>query len=202
LIARLRGLVVEEDPDGTLVVDVGGVGYEVLAPLGTMGRAEPDPMGLFTLHIHTHVREDALLLYGFPTREDRAAFRNLISVSSVGPKLALAVMSTMTASQLATTVVHGDANLLVKVPGIGKKTAQRLVLELKDKLLAPPPIPDAPNAKTPRSIVGKQDLLRTALTRMGYRPAQADQAVGQLKDKIDGAGLDELVREALKLLAK
>lgn len=202
MISRLHGRVVEEDADGTVTLDVAGVGYEVLAPLGTMGRTEPDPMGLITLHIHTHVREDAILLYGFPNRQDRSAFRNLISVSSVGPKMALAVMSSMTASQLATAVVRGDATSLTKVPGIGKKTAQRLVLELKDKLFAPASSPPPEDPTTPRPFVGKQDLLRTALTRMGFKPVQADQVVVKLKDKIDTANLDELVREALKLLAK
>jgi Holliday junction DNA helicase RuvA len=201
LIGRLHGPVVEESADGVLIIDVAGVGYEVIAPAGTLGRADPDNRGFVTLFIHTHVREDALLLYGFSTLQDRAAFRNLISVSNVGPRLALNVLSAMTAAELATAVVRGDATRLTQIPGIGKKTAQRLVLELKDKLLNTAPAePVEPD--TPRPIVGKPQLLRAALTRMGYKPGQAERAALALTDRMETAGLDELVREALKFLAK
>ncbi len=206
MIGRLCGRVVEESADGTLVLDVVGVGYEVVAPLGTLGRATLDPSGPVTLFIHTHVREDALLLYGFASREDRATFRALIGISNIGPKIAMAILGSMSAGELALVITRGQVARLTAIPGVGKKTAERLVLELKDKLIVPPAAlakagPDAiaPPAAPPTSSKG--ELLHGALTRMGYRPAEADRAVSSLGARVETEALGDLVREALAALS-
>lgn len=206
MIGRLTGRVVEEGDDGTVVLDVGGVGYEVTVPLGTVGRARglaaAAGTDAITLFVHTHVREDALLLYGFATREDRAAFRVLIGVSSIGPKIAVGILSALTAGDLAAVIARRETARLTAIPGVGKKTAERLVLELKDKLVALPSVPPSPAAPAPAVTGSKQDLLHSALTRMGYRPAEAERAVAALGARIESAPLGDLVREALALLSR
>jgi Holliday junction DNA helicase RuvA len=205
LIGQLIGTVVVEELDGTFVLDVGGVGYEVVAPLGTLGRARAHAGGeRITLHVHTHVREDALLLYAFASSEDKAAFRILISVSNVGPKIALALLSAMPADDLASVLAKKDLARLVAVPGVGRKTAERLMLELKDKL-APPAKAREPLRGEAAPVGGAPhngELLTSALTRMGYRPAEAERAVAQLTPRLESEPLQVLVREALALLAR
>jgi Holliday junction DNA helicase RuvA len=203
LIGRLVGRVVDDD-DGNLLVDVQGVGYEVVAPLGTRGRLAPDANGAVTLFVHTHVREDALSLFGFATSHERTAFRVLIGISNVGPKLALAVLGFVAVDELGSLVARGDVGKLTTIPGVGKKTAERLVLELKGKLpSAPTPAPNLGPANT-ATTGGKSELLLGALVRMGYRPAEAERAVTALAQarSLDEAALGELVREALALLAR
>jgi Holliday junction DNA helicase RuvA len=202
LIGRLTGRVVEDAADGTLVLDVGGVGYEVAAPLGTIGRATPDATGLVTLHVHTHVREDALLLYGFATAEDKAAFRALVSVSNVGPKIAISILGVLAAPELASVLGRGETNKLTQIPGVGKKTAERLVLELKEKLahLARASAPVAAQKAPPPS--SQAETLVRALTGMGFRQPEAERAVEALGPRVDAAPLGELVREALASLAR
>jgi Holliday junction DNA helicase RuvA len=205
MIGQLTGVVASEDADGSLVLEVGGVGYELLAPLGTLGRARGNGSGeRLTFYIHTHVREDALLLYAFATPDDKVAFRTLIGVSNVGPKMALALLSAMPAEDLARVVVAKDLARLVAVPGIGKKTAERLLLELKDKLAQGRParageLRDAA-ARTDRPTNTEQ--LSGALTRLGYRPAEADRAIAHLGGRIDAEPVQALVREALAFLAR
>ncbi len=203
MIGRLVGRIVEESADGSLVLDVSGVGYEVTVPLGTVGRATPDAEGAVTLFVHTHVREDALLLYGFATRDDRAVFRQLIGVSNIGPKIALSILGALPVAELAGAVARGETAKLTKVPGVGKKTAERIVLELKDKLLAPASLPGAPVPPVrPAAAKGaKAELLHGALTRMGYRPAEAERAVAALGARVEEEPLADLVREALGILA-
>jgi holliday junction DNA helicase RuvA len=218
MIGRLTGRIVDEAPDGMLVVDVNGVGYEVNVPPGALGRAglsrraptdaPPNPADPLSrsaevvLFVHTHVREDALMLYGFPSAADRAAFRALISVSNVGPKMALAIVGAMDAHDLATTVARGQVAKLVGVPGIGKKTAERIVLELKDKLAASLPASPGPARAEPRPAEGKAELLFGALTRMGFRGAEAERAMATLGERVDKEPLADLVRDALALLAR
>jgi holliday junction DNA helicase RuvA len=200
LIGRLTGRIVEDAVDGTVVLDVAGVGYEVAVPLGTVGRAAPDPAGAVTLFIHTHVREDALLLYGFASLDERAAFRHLISVSNIGPKIAMSILGAMSVGELSAAIARGETARMTKVPGVGKKTAERVVLELKDKLLAPPPA--HPHAAPPPRVGGsaKAELLHGALTRMGFRPAEAERAIAALGAKVEETPLPELIREALAVL--
>lgn len=207
MIGRLTGRIVEEGDEGTVVLDVGGVGYEVAVPLGTVGRARglaaAAGTDAITLFVHTHVREDALLLFGFATREDRAAFRLLIGVSSIGPKIAIAILSALAAGDLAAVIARRETARLTAIPGVGKKTAERLVLELKDKLVElPAPAPRAVAEPAHAAAGTKQELLQSALTRMGYRQAEAERAVAALGARIDEAPLGDLVRDALALLAR
>jgi Holliday junction DNA helicase RuvA len=202
LIGRLVGKVVEEAGDGSLVIDVGGVGYEVAAPLGTLGRAAADASGAVTLHVHTHVREDALLLYGFATADDKAVFRALISVSNVGPKIALSILGALAAPELASVVARGETSTLVKLPGVGKKTAERLVLELKDKLAAVAPAHAPLVAPRPPPPSSQAEVLVRALTGMGFKSAEAERAVSALGARVDTAPMGDLVREALASLAR
>jgi Holliday junction DNA helicase RuvA len=203
LIGRLVGQIVEDSAEGAVVVDVRGVGYEVLVPLGTVGRATPDEAGAVTLYVHTHVREDALLLYGFASRDERSVFRQLIGVSSIGPKIALSILGALPVGELAAAVAGGETVKLTRVPGVGKKTAERIVLELKDKLLAQAPLSVAGAVPPPRPTArgAKGELLHGALTRMGYRAVEADRAVAALGARVDTEALAELVREALAVLA-
>lgn len=202
MIGRLVGKIVEEGADGAVVLDVRGVGYELTVPLGAVGRAAPDEEGMVTLFVHTHVREDAFLLYGFATRDDRAVFRQLISVSNIGPKIALNILGAMPVSDLAAAVAGAQAAKLTRVPGVGKKTAERIVLELKDKLHAQaPPLVAAAPSPAPASRGAKAELLHGALTRMGYRPAEAERAVSALGARVETEALADLVREALAVLS-
>jgi Holliday junction DNA helicase RuvA len=206
LIGRLAGRIVEESADGAVVLDVGGVGYEVTVPLGTVGRATLDPSGPVTLFVHTHVREDAFLLYGFASKEDRAAFRALIGISNIGPKIAVSILSALTANEIALVVTRGETGRLTAIPGVGKKTAERIILELKDKLTAAPAAAAAAavaagSAQKPASAGSKGELLLSALTRMGFRPAEAERAVSGLGARVETEPLGDLVREALALLS-
>jgi Holliday junction DNA helicase RuvA len=202
VIGRLTGKVVGQEADG-VVVDVGGVGYEVIVPVGTVGRAHTEATGAQTFYVHTHVREEALQLFGFATEVDRAAFRTLIGVSNVGPKTAIAVLSALPAAELARAVQAKDVARLTGISGVGKKTAERLVLELRDKLPAlashtlAGPMSVPPTNPTPS---GAGDLLLRALTNMGYRPSEAERAIEQLVDL--GRPLPDLIKDALGVLAK
>lgn len=206
MIGRLVGTIVDDSEGGVLIVDVVGVGYEVSAPLGTRGRAGADANGATTLHIHTHVREDVFTLFGFASPSEREAFRIIIGVSNVGPKLGLSILSALTVDELAMCVARGDTGKLQSIPGVGKKTAERLVLELKGKIAV------VPGTKTqgtqapvgPRPTSSQAELLLGALTRMGYRPAEAERAVATVSagKPLDDIPLSELVREALGALSK
>ncbi|MBS2019842.1 MAG: Holliday junction branch migration protein RuvA [Deltaproteobacteria bacterium] len=213
MIGRLTGICTQED-DGNVVVDVGGVGYEVVVPLGTLGRAAKDDQGRTTLFVHTHVREDVFSLFGFASDGDRVAFRTLIGVSSVGPKTAIAVLSALPAHELGQAIARKELGKLTSISGIGKKTAERLLLELKDKLpvlqAAAPRGPatanaaSAPSEEKGAAPAPTADLLARALVNMGYRQAEADRAVEQLASKLgDGEHpLPDLLKEALAILSK
>jgi Holliday junction DNA helicase RuvA len=208
VIGRITGRVIADDEDGATVVDVAGVGYELFMPLGTIGRTTPDDEGRSTFFIHTHVREEALTLFGFASAADRVAFRTLIGVSNVGPKTAIQVLSALPAIELARAIAQKELGKLVSIPGIGKKTAERLLLELRDKLpvveaVAAPGKDGAPATPGTTKTIGKNgDLLASALTRMGYKPAEAERAVLGLGPRVDDAPLADLLREALAFLAK
>ncbi len=197
MIGRLRGQVAGDDVGGCVLVDVAGVGYEVTVPAGTIGRARHSGSELVEILVHTHVREDALELFGFATETDRRVFRMLIGVPNVGPKTALGVLSALPVADLARAVRAGDVARLTKVPGIGKKTAERLVLELKEKLGQ-----EALSGSAPSQPAGDAaGRLMSALTNMGYRPAEAEKAVSSLGPRVDSAPLGELLREALAKLS-
>jgi len=208
MIGRLTGKVTEED-DGGIVVDVHGVGYEVVVPLGTIGRSKPDADGRITLFVHTHVREEALTLFGFASDGDRVAFRTLIGVSNVGPKTAIAVLSALPAHELGQAIARKELGRLTSISGVGKKTAERLLLELKDKLpileaAAPAPRGSGTTASaaTPPPATSTSDLLARALVNMGYRSGEAERAVEQLGAKVGEMPLPDLIKEALGVLSK
>jgi len=199
VIGRLRGRVLTDEATGALVLDVHGVGYDVLTPVGTLGRARVDANAEVELWIHTHVREDALDLFGFATETDRRVFRLLLAVPNVGPKTALGVLSAMPVDELSRAVERGDHARLGKIPGIGKKTAERLVLELKEKLRGLDST--APSAPVESSGMGNEaDRLLSALVNMGYRPGEAERAVSALGPKLSTEPLGNLLREALAKL--
>ena len=203
MIGRLTGTVVAQEADGSIVIDVSGVGYAVNAPLGALGRAQRDGDRV-TLHVHTHVREDQITLFGFATLEDRAAFRMLLGVSNVGPKIALSVLSALPAGELAHVVAHEERARLSAISGIGKKTAERLVFDLKDKLTAGMTAPHTP-AVSPLGHAGgpsKADRLTGALVNMGFRGAQVEQTLATLRPKLEENALEDLLRQALALLAR
>ena len=205
MIGRLTGTVTEED-DGGIVVDVNGVGYEVIVPLGTIGRCKPDADGRVTLFIHSHVREDAFTLFGFASDGDRVAFRTLIGVSNVGPKTAIQVLSALPAHELGQAIARKELGKLTSISGVGKKTAERLLLELKDKLpileaAAPRPAGSVTTIAAP-APASTAELLSRALQNMGYRAAEADRAVEQLGPKLGEMPLPDLIKEALGVLSK
>ncbi len=204
MIGRLTGVLVDEDADDTIVLDVHGVGYELTIPNGTLGRvraaAETESITLF---VHTHVREDVFVLYGFSSSVERRAFRTLLGVSSIGPRLALSILSVLPASELAKAVQGKDARALVAVPGVGKKSADRILLELQDKLTfalsagATAPV-GSPAAARPAGPVEKQVV--EALTRMGFKPSEAEWAVSSLEASVENRSISDVFREALALL--
>jgi Holliday junction DNA helicase RuvA len=202
MIGRLTGKVVAQDADGAVVLDVAGVGYELAAPLGTLGRVRADDEGRVTFWVHTHVREDTLALYAFSDERERIAFRALLGVSNVGPKIAVAVLGALPAAELARAIARQDLAAFKGVPGVGRKIAERLLLELRDKL----PEGEAATATEPpqagRTVQGGDERLRGALTGMGFRPAEADRAIAALGARLQSASLEDLLREALALLAK
>lgn len=197
MIGRLTGTIVDEQPNGSLVVDVRGVGYEVFAPAGTVNQLNRDSEGKAVVYVHTHVRAEALDLYGFAHESVRQVFRLLINVPNIGPRTALSVLGALPVPDLVSAVSNGDLKRLNRVPGIGKKTAERLVLELKEKLLAMEPQAEG----TTTGQEGNRGRLVAALTNMGYRPVEAERAVKALGAKVDTESLGSLLREALHSLS-
>lgn len=197
MIGRLVGQIVGQGDDGTVTIDVNGVGYEVTVPLGALGRSKKDGERTI-LHIHTVVREDAFQLYGFPSVEEREVFRILISVSNVGPKIATSILGAMPPAELQSAIARRELARLTAINGVGRKTAERLLLELKDKLgavsLANEP---APATKAAAPVATKQELLRSALANMGFKPAEVERALDSVRDRVATLELGELVREAL-----
>ncbi len=191
MIGRLTGVLLEKLPP-QILVDAGGVGYEVDVPMSTFYNL-PACGERVSLCTHFVVREDVQQLFGFLTQKERAAFRELIRISGVGPKLALSVLSGLSVDDLANCIASQDAGYLVRVPGIGKKTAERLLLELKGKLADA--LPQAAGQVT-RNVAS--DALN-ALLALGYSDKEAMPALKQLPE---GLSLEDSIRQALKLLAR
>jgi Holliday junction DNA helicase RuvA len=195
MIGSLRGRISSKVPP-QLTVDVGGLGYELEAPMSTFFHlpAVGEEVRLLT---HLVVREDAHVLYGFATEEERRLFRSLIRVSGVGPRIALALLSGISVSAFAQCVLSGDIAALTRVPGVGRKTAERLIVEMRDRLAAPLASPDAAAAGAPASPEGEA---YGALVALGYRPAEATRLL-----KAVGPGThstEELIRRALQGAAR
>jgi Holliday junction DNA helicase RuvA len=192
MIGRLSGIIVQKSPP-QVVVEVQGVGYEVDVPMSTF--CELPGLGqAITLFTHLTVREDAHLLYGFASEPERAAFRQLLRISGVGPRLALAVLSGLSVNELADAVTRQDSARLTRIPGVGKKTAERLLLELKEKLATLAGVlPQAAGASSSHGEIAH------ALAALGYNEKETAWAVKQLPDD---TLLDEGIRKALKLLSR
>jgi Holliday junction DNA helicase RuvA len=203
MIGRLTGKIITQEGDSSVVVDVGGVGYEVTVPQGTLGRLHADDSGRVTLWVYTHVREDTLSLFGFADETERAAFRILLGVSNVGPKSATAILGALPANELESAVARRDLAALTAISGVGKKIAERLLLELRDKLPRSTATHPTPAGATAQRTVGdNESKLRSALTNMGFKPAEAERAVASLGDRARSAPMAETLREALALLSK
>ena len=198
MIGRLRGTLAEKQPPH-LLLDVNGVGYELEVPMTTLYRlpAVGEPL---SLHTHQVVREDVHLLYGFFEKRERELFRELIRLNGVGPKLALALMSGLEVDELVRCVQAQDTAALVKVPGVGKKTAERLLVELKDRFKAWESIPSiAPLVVEPQlaqAVSSAENDAVSALISLGYKPQEASRAVAAVKE--DGMSSEDLIRRALR----
>jgi Holliday junction DNA helicase RuvA len=197
VIARLSGTVLDLRTD-RLVLDVGGVGYDLAIPLGTFS-ALPPAGEKASVYVHTHVREDALQLFGFSTPQEKYVFERLISVSGIGPKVALTVLSGLPLPELIGAIVTQNARVLATIPGVGKKLAERLGLELKEKLsgVGAGAGPAAPGGKA--SAV--EDAIG-ALENLGYRLPQAEQAVERAVRDVGTEDLNKILQAALKSLAR
>ena len=199
MIAFLRGRILEKTPN-KLIVDVNGVGYDVAVPLSTFYTAG-EPGGDISLRIHTHVREDQLALYGFATPLELAVFERLIAISGIGPKLALAVLSGIEPRELVTALQRNDVVRLTKIPGVGKKTAERIVLELRDRL---PKAMEAVAVGAPPPAPGDElrDDLTSALLNLGYHRQAIDKTLDKtLKDQPESS-FQNVLRLALKELSR
>ena len=200
MIAQLRGRLAGKSPN-RVIVDVGGVGYDVAVPLSTyytLGEAGSD----VSLRVHTHVREDTLALYGFSTPLELQIFERLISISGIGPKLALAVLSGIDVADLVRAVQAGDVGRLTAIPGIGKKTAERIELELKDKL--PKGLIDETAAAAGAGAPGgelRQDVL-SALLNLGYHRPLAEKAVDAALSRTGSSAFETVLKQALRELAR
>ena len=199
MIALLRGTLLEKHPN-QVIVETGGVGYDVLIPVSTFS-ALPDAGAEVRLRIHTHVREDALSLFGFATLEEKTIFERLISVSGIGPKLGITVLSGLATADLISAIRHSDVAQLVRIPGVGKKTAERIVLELKDKLegVGPAGQPGQPDKPAAALSAVEFDVL-SALINLGCNRASADAAVRKAKATGTAEEFEPLFRKALEMV--
>jgi Holliday junction DNA helicase RuvA len=199
VIAHLRGRILDKQPN-RIIVDVNGVGYDVAVPLSTfygLGEAGSE----IALRVHTHVREEALALYGFATKLEQELFERLIGVSGIGPKVALAVLSGIETAELIRAIERDDLARLTAIPGVGKKTAERLVLELKDRL---PKVQVAAVGGSLAAIAepALRDDLLSALINLGYHRALAEKAVDAALARTPAGDFERTLKQALRELAK
>lgn len=200
MIALLRGTLLEKHPS-RVVVDVGGVGYDVQVPLSTFyGLGEPGVT--VVLRIHTHVREDVIALYGFSTPLEQDLFERLIAISGIGPRLGLSVLSGIEPADLIRAIRTQDVARLTKIPGVGKKTAERIGLELKDRLPTIAVQSVEPAAPTGRPEDQLRDDLLSALVNLGYQGAVAERAIDRVIKTTPDAGFEQALREALRSMMK
>ena len=201
MIGYLRGKIIEKEPP-LLLLDVGGVGYQLEASMNTFYAlsASTGEDKMIALHVHTVVREDAFLLYGFSSKDERALFQALLKVSGVGPRVALAILSTLSAQEFSVCIQHQDSASLVRVPGIGKKTAERLLVEMRDRV--PTLEISAESAEGQVSAVPglAANDATSALIALGFRAADASRAVRAVPDA-ETMSSEELIRLALKALS-
>lgn len=193
MIARLRGKLLEKHPNSA-ILDVAGVGYAVAIPVSTY-TSLGEPCEETSLYVHTHVREDAIALFGFHSAEEKRIFEHLITVSGIGPKLAITILSGIPAGDLVQSIRGGDVARLVRVPGVGKKTGERIVLELREKLGV---IERAPAEGGPKSPSGVEQDVISALLNLGCTRQAADSAVRKAKSDGAGEAFESLFRAALE----
>ena len=200
MIGQIRGILIEKNPP-EILVDVTGITYEIQVPMSTLYQL-PEIGQQLVLHTHFVVREDAQLLYGFYDAKDKTMFRALIKVNGVGPKLALGILSSMEADEFVRTVRNNDVTTMVSLPGIGKKTAERLIIEMRDRLNEWGLAVDA-EVESGAAVTGSISRdAETALVSLGYKPPQAARAIALvLKANADVADSEELIRLALKSMA-
>ncbi|MGE5600971.1 MAG: Holliday junction branch migration protein RuvA [Pseudomonadota bacterium] len=199
MIALLRGNLIEKHPS-RLIVDVAGVGYDVQVPLSTF-YVVGDPGAAVTLRVHTHVREDVIALYGFATTLEQELFERLIAISGIGPKLALAVLSGIEPADLIKAIRLQDVARLTAIPGIGKKTAERIGLELKDRLPATLQAAGQEPARVRPEDQLRDDLL-SALMNLGYQRPVAEKAIDKTVDSAANIPFDQALRDVLRALMR
>lgn len=201
MIGRIRGVLVDKKPP-EIQIDVAGICYEVQVPMSTLYQL-PELGKELTLHTHFVVREDAQLLYGFFEVKDKSMFRSLIKINGVGPKMALGILSSMEADEFVRAVRSNDINAMVKMPGIGKKTAERLLIEMRDRLKDWEGGDEAGSLETPATAAASiTNDAETALVSLGYKPQQAAHAIAQvLKANPQIKDSEELIRYSLKSMA-
>ena len=197
MIGLLRGRLLEKRPN-QVILDVGGVGYLVAVPLSTFA-ALGELHAEVTLLIHTHVREDALALYGFLSAREKYLFELLLGASGVGPTLALKILSGMNVEELVPAIRTGDLARLTRIPGVGRKTAERMVVELKDKLEA---VVVTAEKSAPASAAGAEADVKSALVNLGYDERAADSAVAEAKRHVGAANFETLLRASLATLTE
>lgn len=195
MIAHLNGTLIERTPS-RVILDVGGVGYEVLVSVATFAQL-PQLGERCTLAIYTNVREDAIQLFGFAGAREKGLFEKLITVSGIGPKLAQSILSGVTPEDLAAAIRQSNLARLTAIPGIGKKTAERVVVELRDKLAAEP---EAGAAAPASAVTGAAEDVLSALVNLGYSQPVAEKAVQRALNRTPEAGFDRLFKECMKLI--
>ena len=200
MIAHIQGRLHFKSPEN-LIIDVDGIGYQVHVPLTTFYEL-PDVGNTVALHIHTHVREDALQLYGFQEQEDKALFIRLMGVAGIGPRLAVNILSGISPAELAECLGQGDLARLISIPGVGRKTAERIVVEMRDKL--PALAADRDIALTVKSAADEavmNDAI-SALVNLGYKKGVARKAIDEAMERLEGEiNLESLLKESLRALA-
>lgn len=194
MIGWLQGQIIDKPQPGKLVLNVQGVGYDVETSLNTFFKAEA-LLQTISLHIHTIVREDALLLYGFLDKEERALFRSLIKVNGIGPKSAIAILSSTTPNEFIQCIAEGNTAFLTKLPGIGKKTAERLVVEMRDNL-SQLSTDGLKSLTLPVSAKSNQDDAASALESLGYKPSEIVKVMKKIDDGCKSS--EQLIRDALQ----
>lgn len=202
MISRIHGLLIEKKPP-VIIIDVQGIGYEVEVSMNTFYQL-PELNQLITLHIHFVVREDAQLLFGFYQAQERELFRQLIKVNGVGPRLALSILSSMTPDEFVLEIQQGESNHLVKIPGVGKKTAERLMIEMRDRLKSwDQTNPSNLTIDRNLSMTSGTDPVRIsereaihALVSLGYKPQEASRMIGKLD--ITNLSVEQIIRQALR----
>ena len=201
MIGRLKGTIDHREADGAVIIDVQGVGYEVYLPVGASAQVAAAPGDLLTLYIHTHVREDAITLFGFGSAADRGAFRALLKVNSIGPKLALAIVGVMNAGELRDAIVRHDKAAFKGITGVGRKTVERILVDLQDKLsFAPENQTNVRLRAVPAKLESAADTVVGALVQMGYKRAEAEAAVDASAPD-ENQTLEQLLRAALSALS-